>query len=100
MPATGTIDASNQVLPNLVLSTSEDTYTFSQVTPPGLPQNRGQFSVVLQSTAEWLYSHKAGGPYFLVGPYQPLRLDGVSVAATLYVKAVAATPTLYALMVK
>ena len=100
MPITPAIANTNEVMPTLALTTAEDTITFSS---PGVnigPVNRSRATLVLQSDSAWLYAHKTGGPYFLVGPYQPLVLEGVTVGQILYVKAVAGTPTLYLMVAK
>ncbi len=73
----------------LVLSTSEQEWAFTSAAVYGDP--------VLQliSSAAWLFATQAGGPYVLVPAnitrLLPIPLAGISV----FVKAVAATPTLY-----
>ncbi len=73
----------------LALSTSEQEWAFTSAAVYGDP--------VLQliSTAAWLFATQAGGPYVLVPAnitrLLPIPLAGISV----FVKSVAATPTLY-----
>lgn len=102
MPATATILQTNDViLAPLALTTVEDTITFAA--PPAVPTQptgKGKADVVLQSDNAWFYSQKTGGPYFLVGPYQPFRLDGVAAGLVIFVKAQAGTPNLYGMVAK
>lgn len=100
MPQTYTIKNTNEVMPTLALTTAEDTITISTGIPSDRPADRTRAQIVLQSDSAWLYSHKTGGPYFLVGPYQPLVLDGVGIGQVLFVKAVAGTPTMYGMVGK
>lgn len=101
MPGSDNILNTNQVLANLALTTAEDTYTFAAPSPDALrPTGKTRSDLVLQSDSAWFYSHQTAGPYFLVGPWQPLRLDGVTTGQKIYVKAQAGTPTLYVMVAK
>lgn len=100
MPAIVAITATDQVLDQLALTVAEDTYTIaapaddSAMRPGGL----SSANVILSAELAWQYSHKTGGPWFTVGPYQFLPLRGVGTGRILYVKAVAGTPTLSAMV--
>ena len=101
MPGSDNIYNTNDVLANLALSTAEDTYTFTApTTDPLRTTGKTRADVVLQSDSSWFYSHKTSGPYFLVGPFQPLRLDGIATGQKIFVKAQAGTPTLYLMVAK
>lgn len=100
MPATANITSTEQVLDQLGLTTAEDTYTITANgdDPAMRPGGLTNANVILSAELAWMYSHKTGGPFFVVGPYQFLSLRGVGAGRTLYVKAVAGTPTLSVLV--
>lgn len=88
--ATRTISKLGQVLAPLTLATSEQSLAFEFSNPSF---GKASAVVVLQSTANWLYSDAASGEYFPVAAGVPfaLLLPGPK---TIYVKSESATPSL------
>lgn len=83
MAGTATISRIGQVFTTLVLSTSEDTFTFSF---PSATNVGARAAVQFTADVNWFYADTTTGPYYLVGAGVPLDLSPITHGQVIYVK--------------